>query len=94
MICATPRSGSTLLCTLLRSTGIAGDPNSYFRPNDVAEWALEWGLPSADHCFGPCRSRLERMVRRSIDHAAAPHVLCVSRRPSGRGGPSLNAPES
>ncbi len=52
VICATPRSGSTLLCTLLKATGIAGDPNSYFRPDDVAEWALEWGLPSADHCFG------------------------------------------
>ncbi|HMF66717.1 MAG TPA: Stf0 family sulfotransferase, partial [Phyllobacterium sp.] len=31
VICGTPRSGSTLLCDLLESTGIAGRPASYFR---------------------------------------------------------------
>ena len=30
LVCATPRSGSTLLCELLKSTGIAGHPDEFF----------------------------------------------------------------
>ena len=30
LICATPRSGSTLLCEALENTGIAGNPKEYF----------------------------------------------------------------
>ena len=30
MICATPRSGSTLLCKALQNTGLAGKPDEYF----------------------------------------------------------------
>jgi LPS sulfotransferase NodH len=30
LVCATPRSGSTLLCELLRGTGVAGRPAEYF----------------------------------------------------------------
>lgn len=45
IICGTPRTGSTLLCTLLASTGAAGDPHSFYRGEDVAEWAAEWNLP-------------------------------------------------
>ncbi len=44
LICATPRTGSTLLCAMLESTGVAGQPESYFRKQDEAEWALGWGL--------------------------------------------------
>jgi LPS sulfotransferase NodH len=39
LICATPRSGSTLLCTALDDTGIAGHPEEYF------EVLLETGRP-------------------------------------------------
>jgi LPS sulfotransferase NodH len=39
IICATPRSGSTLLCDLLESTGAAGRPASYFRKQSIARWA-------------------------------------------------------
>lgn len=46
ILCATPRSGSTLLCGLLAATGQAGDPHSFFRHEDIAEWAAHWGLPS------------------------------------------------
>ena len=42
MICATPRSGSTLLCALLRASGVAGWPESWFRAADRADWAVEW----------------------------------------------------
>jgi LPS sulfotransferase NodH len=30
VVCATPRSGSTLLCALLGATGVAGRPEEYF----------------------------------------------------------------
>jgi len=30
VVCSTPRSGSTLLCELLKSTGVAGRPEEYF----------------------------------------------------------------
>ncbi len=39
IICATPRSGSTLLCDLLADTGAAGRPNSFFRRQSFSEWA-------------------------------------------------------
>lgn len=44
MICSSPRTGSTLLCELLSSTGVAGTPHSYFRAQDMAWRAAEWGL--------------------------------------------------
>jgi LPS sulfotransferase NodH len=44
LICATPRSGSTLLCGLLQPTGIAGRPESYFRLPDEQTWAERWRL--------------------------------------------------
>lgn len=45
LLCGTPRTGSTLLCTLLESTGVAGRPQSYFRKADVDMWATTWGIP-------------------------------------------------
>jgi trehalose 2-sulfotransferase len=48
VICATPRSGSTLLCYLLRSSGVAGQPESWFRSQDRAEWAADWRITAAD----------------------------------------------
>ena len=41
-ICATPRSGSTLLCEALRNTGLAGNPDEYFGPMHVARWNEKW----------------------------------------------------
>ena len=49
IICATPRSGSTLLCNLLASTGMTGNPNSYYhRPEIMGDWAAKWNLPGRD----------------------------------------------
>lgn len=42
MICATPRSGSTLLCEALRNTGLAGNPDEYFGPMHVKRWTKKW----------------------------------------------------
>lgn len=47
LICSTPRTGSTLLCALLKSTGVAGQPESYFRKQDQLRWAKAWGLGSS-----------------------------------------------
>jgi LPS sulfotransferase NodH len=30
LVCATPRSGSTLVCQALRKSGVAGVPDEYF----------------------------------------------------------------
>ena len=30
LVCATPRSGSTLVCQALKATGVAGNPEEYF----------------------------------------------------------------
>jgi LPS sulfotransferase NodH len=44
VICATPRTGSTLLCALLAATGVAGRPESIYWAEDRADWAEEWGV--------------------------------------------------
>jgi trehalose 2-sulfotransferase len=44
LICATPRTGSSLLCGLLESSGVGGHPESYFRRPDERSWAAQWGL--------------------------------------------------
>ncbi len=55
IICATPRTGSTLLCDMLRRTGVAGQPDSFYREVSVDAWAREWGLagvrPQSDAAF-------------------------------------------
>lgn len=45
IICATPRTGSTLLCALLKSAGTAGRPESWYRAEDRDEYADDWRLP-------------------------------------------------
>jgi len=47
IICTTPRSGSTLLCDLLTDTGLAGRPDSFFRREDMFEWANHFAVPVA-----------------------------------------------
>ncbi len=44
VLCGTPRTGSTLLCSLLYSTGVLGRPDSYFREPDEVAWATRFGL--------------------------------------------------
>ena len=51
LICATPRTGSSLLCGLLASTGVAGNPESYFRQQDEPSWAARWGISEPDGTF-------------------------------------------
>jgi LPS sulfotransferase NodH len=44
IICATPRSGTTLLCDLLSQTGVAGHPNSFYRQESLDEFIADWGM--------------------------------------------------
>lgn len=47
ILCATPRTGSTLLCRMLKATGRAGDPDSFIS-RFIPEWAADWGVPPQD----------------------------------------------
>lgn len=44
LLCATPRSGSTLLCEMLAMCQVAGWPNSFFREPSIGHWAERWQL--------------------------------------------------
>jgi len=44
IICATPRSGTTLLCDLLQETGVAGRPNSFYRRQSIDNYASRLGV--------------------------------------------------
>lgn len=46
IICTTQRTGSTLLCDLLTSTGVAGNPDSFFMSDVDPVWVEQWGLPA------------------------------------------------
>ena len=49
IICTSPRSGSTLLCDLLTSTGIAGKPASHFHEPSIDEWLDDYNIePASD----------------------------------------------
>ena len=64
LLCCTPRTGSTLLCGLLSSTGVAGRPESYFRVPDHQMWAARFGLSMAgegDFDFGDFMDGAVRM---------------------------------
>ena len=75
LVCATPRSGSTLLCHLLDQTGLAGHPEEYF------EALRHSGQPRRPHeYFDPNRhaNLVERLAFREMpDRAATPNSLWV-----------------
>lgn len=43
-ICATPRSGTTLLCDLLKQTGVAGQPDSFYRAESIGDFVQRFGI--------------------------------------------------
>jgi trehalose 2-sulfotransferase len=73
LVCATPRSGSTLLCQALGQTGVAGQPEEYF------EALRKSGLPRRPHeYFDPGRHAniVERLAFREMpDGTARPSPL-------------------
>jgi LPS sulfotransferase NodH len=46
VIASIQRSGTHLLCTILRSTGIAGSPDEHFLSKPGETWEKRWGAPS------------------------------------------------
>jgi LPS sulfotransferase NodH len=48
IICATPRSGTTLLCDLLADTGVAGKPDAFFRLQSIHWWAQHLNVSAAE----------------------------------------------
>lgn len=57
IICTTPRTGSTLLCDLLTSTGEAGTPDSFFSRKFIPWWAEQWGVPAFESLGEPAFSK-------------------------------------
>lgn len=45
LVCATPRSGSSLLCEALAATGVAGWPFEYFQEPVRRKCCADWGIP-------------------------------------------------
>jgi LPS sulfotransferase NodH len=69
LVCATPRSGSTLLCHLLDRTDVAGHPEEYF------EALRHSGVPRRPHeYFDPSRHAniIERLAFREMMEEGAP----------------------
>ena len=48
VIASVQRSGTHLLCSILRSTGIAGSPEEHFLSKPGETWEKRWGTPSRE----------------------------------------------
>jgi LPS sulfotransferase NodH len=44
LVCSVPRTGSSLLCSLLSDTGLAGDPIEYFNSERIDNLSERWGV--------------------------------------------------
>ena len=51
ILCSTPRTGSTLLFSLLKATHVAGKPESYFRSQDIEARVERWNIRKPDGSF-------------------------------------------
>lgn len=51
LLCATPRTGTTLLCQYLASTEVAGRPQSYFRKQGMMSYAEGWRILNHDGTY-------------------------------------------
>lgn len=65
LICATPRSGSTLLCEALMNTELAGRPWEYFFEWNEPIWYAEWKVAT-----------YEDYVARAVRQAMTPNGVC------------------
>jgi LPS sulfotransferase NodH len=75
MICGTPRTGSTFLCSLLTSTGVAGRPESYFREQDFRLWADRFGLSAP----GDGRLNYAQLVAGAVRFGSTPNGVFAAR---------------
>jgi LPS sulfotransferase NodH len=66
LVCATPRSGSTLLCRALAATGVAGRPEEYF------EARRDTGRPPAPRDYFGAGAGIDLDALLGADHALPP----------------------
>lgn len=66
MICTSPRSGSTLLCRLLREAGHAGWPGSHFHEPFLNKWMDAYELKEDD--FETRTAALEAVFAAAVNH--------------------------
>ena len=91
-VCATPRSGSTLLCKSLASTGVAGKPEEYFErlrhsglPREPREYFDEPADPAVLDLLPPTRTGdpaaadLERELPRYLAEGTTPNGVFGSK---------------
>ena len=85
-VCATPRSGSTVLCQSLRATGVAGRPEEYFErlshsglprePREYFEGTADPGvlaLLPPTRSGDPTASELDRELPRYLEEGTTPN---------------------
>ncbi|MEL6169611.1 MAG: Stf0 family sulfotransferase [Pseudomonadota bacterium] len=58
VICTSPRSGSTLLCDLLKASGVAGRPGSHFHTPTFEGWCEAYGLTPEQATEAELRPRI------------------------------------
>jgi LPS sulfotransferase NodH len=75
LLCGTPRTGSTLLCDLLASTGVAGRPESYFREPDAQMWADRFGVSAV----GGRPSDYQQFVVAAVRAGSTPNGVFAAR---------------
>jgi LPS sulfotransferase NodH len=63
VVCSTPRSGSSMLCRALASTGLLGTPTEYFNADIRAALAARWG------CEGDLGAYLAALCSRRAERA-------------------------
>lgn len=76
VLCASPRTGSTLLCDLLAATGVAGAPDSFFMEGLDPHWTATWGLPKEPRAA-------------QADPAAHAQAFLAAVKKAGRGGSAV-----
>jgi LPS sulfotransferase NodH len=59
VIASVQRSGTHLLCSILRGTGVAGYPEEYFLSKPGETWEKRWGAPSRD-------AHVQQVLRQNI----------------------------
>lgn len=66
IICTSPRSGSTLLCSLLKNVGIAGRPDSHFHEPSLISWLDAYRL--REHEFETRLDALKTVFTLTLEH--------------------------
>ena len=88
LVCATPRSGSTLVCQALTDTGVAGRPEEYFEGVDdrsILDHLGERGIGDEPQQRSPLWSRAayDRYLEWAMDAGTTPNGVFAAKTPLG-----------